>query len=368
MPARGGDAGQGVSPTPRIAGHIAARLSRWRFAHHICYKPFVAGRSAKRKRSGPAGPRERAAARADRDRRRAEQASRVDLTIEAVARAAQRTPQLVGPILMSAFDRRRRQVVHDQSTLPIDAWYGLAKLPLADYLLCRMGADWPLSKDVIACVDWLSTMRWGLDHFAYITYLLRSGLTVGAALSARMFLERWTMNVAHHHGIEREEDETESGFITRAWSVYPSLSQDHDMGAYWKDLSEYLHGRRRDDTSADNAPVSPDSALAERIATVGRIGLMQVLGSIRVHSESNGLQRFTATLHKEPAEPMSYLDWDEGRTVRSTLYQMDPMFTASSERLGWQPTESTTVGWRPTDPLGRCYATRFPCSWRRWLS
>ena len=125
-------------------------------------------------------------------------------------------------------------------------------------------------------------MRWGLDHFVFLTYLIRGGRFMAAALTARMFLERWTLNVAHHHGVERE-GETDADFITRAWSVYPDLSSVHDLGRYWKLLSEYLHGR----AALEEAIAIDGTSIAQFMATVGGVTLTQVLGAIRVHAEAN---------------------------------------------------------------------------------
>ncbi|ORM36203.1 hypothetical protein BFL43_07680 [Williamsia sp. 1135] len=140
----------------------------------------------------------------------------IDPSIEALVVASRKRPDLVGPILMSSFSRRRERVAEDQTLLPMRAWYELAKVPLADHLLSRMGAPWPPAKDIILSVDWVSSMRWGLDHFTYSARLLRSDLTVGGVLSVRMLIERWTLNVAHHHKIHRRSDEADSDFITRA--------------------------------------------------------------------------------------------------------------------------------------------------------
>lgn len=243
----------------------------------------------------------------------------------AVVRAARQNPALFGPILMSMFDRRCGAAAADQSALPIDAWYQLAKLPLADYLLSRTGAGWPPSKDVIVSVDWVSTMRWGLDHFVFLTYLVRGGRFVAAALTARMFLERWTLNVAHHHGVEPRRGESDAEFITRAWSAYPDLAAAHDMGRYWSRLSEYLHGRPAlEDATPDN-----DTSIAQFIATVGGVTLTQVLGAVRVHAEANQLGRLATTLHKDPVEPHSHSSWHEDPLVVKSLHQMDFGFASS---------------------------------------
>ncbi|WP_155771566.1 hypothetical protein [Mycobacterium asiaticum] len=256
---------------------------------------------------------------------RSEQASRVAADLQAVSRAAKQNPALFGPILMSMFERRCHAVAADQSTLPMDAWYGLANVPLADHLLSRTGAGWPPSKDVVVSVDWVSTMRWGLDHFVFLTYLVRGGRFVAAALTARMFLERWSLNVAHHHGVEPRDGESDADFITRAWAVYPELSSAHDMGRYWRLLSEYLHGR----AALEEAIAADSISLGEFIATVGRVTLTQVLGAIRVHAEAHGLTALAATLHKYSAVPLTHDSWSEDPLLVNSLHQMDFGFTMS---------------------------------------
>ncbi|CDM77651.1 hypothetical protein MMARE11_35100 [Mycobacterium marinum E11] len=255
--------------------------------------------------------------------------------MDAFSFSSLQNPALFGPTLMSMFARRSRAIADSPTLLPIDAWYDLAIIPLADHILSRTGAVWGPSKDVSFASDtWVSTMRWGLDHYVYVTYLLRCGRLVAAALATRMFLERWTLNVAHHHGVERKGDQTDAEFMTRAWSVYPELARDHDMGSYWRWLSEYLHGRTdvandglyRAQHDTDDSDETSHAWLCRQVSVIAGITLRQVLGSVRVHAQAHGLASLSAKLFKEPVAALSHDSWDEGGAIRNSLHQLDYEF------------------------------------------
>lgn len=252
----------------------------------------------------------------------------------AVARAVKQNPTLLGPILMSLFTRRGRGIAEKSQALSMETWYTLARLPLADHILSKTDAKWPLSKDITVCIDWPSTLRWGLDFYVYITYLIRSQRYVAAALAARMFLERWTLNLAHHHRVEPAEGESDAEFITRAWSVYPSIAGEHDMGLYWRWLSEYLHGRAELDIAwtqhrRHGDPEADYQTIGDRIDVVARTALIQVFGAIRVYAADHNLEKLTATLLKDPAEPRTDATWDEGEQVTASAHHMDFRFVSS---------------------------------------
>ncbi|WP_199254837.1 hypothetical protein [Mycolicibacterium mengxianglii] len=223
---------------------------------------------------------------------------------------------------------------------------------MADYLLSHTGAGWPHCKDVVVSVDWLSSMRWGLDHFVFVMCLIRGGRLTAATLSARMFLERWTLNVAHHHGVEQREGETDAEFITRTWQVYPDISDEHDMGTYWKLMSEHLHGR----AALENALLADGISVPQFLVNVAEVTLLQVLGSIGFHAEANGLGNLTTTLFKSSAEPRDHSSWTEDSLIVNSLYQMDFQFTFSEiaselSRIGERYRQ--LVGDRGSGPMWR---------------
>lgn len=207
----------------------------------------------------------------------------------------------------------------------MEAWYTLARLPLADHLLSRTGAGWRESKDIVVSVDWVSTLRWGLDHYAFITYLIRGRRLVAATLSARMFLERWTLNVADYHDLTPHEGESDADFITRTWDCYKHISADHDMGRYWKLMSEHLHGR----PTLEDTVAADGTTIAQFLVTVSGLALQQVLGAIQGHADANGLAKMADKLYKSPVNPKSLSSWNENELIAKSLHQLDFVFTNS---------------------------------------
>lgn len=149
----------------------------------------------------------------------------------------------LGPALMTRHTARHRVIERTPTLVPETTWHALAALPLADAALSVLGTGWSLGNDLYGQRTWGEQLRWGLDMLAQGARLLRMGHTFGAAVLARQQLERWTFNVAHHHGVVQATDEGTADYFRRVWEVYPPVAERIDVGAAWIDLSELLHGR-----------------------------------------------------------------------------------------------------------------------------
>lgn len=259
--------------------------------------------------------------------RLANQAESIEMSLPAIDAAIRQNPRLLGPALAAPFKVSSLAIAEDHERLPGSAWCHLALIPLADHVLSRAGAGWPNLKDLTAATSWLSTLRWGLDHYVYIAHSVRGGLLLGAALSTRMFLERWTLNVAHHHGILRGPDESDAAFMTRAWNVYPHIDGNRDVGLYWRWLSEYLHGRPELEGAFESADAA--GTTADKIIAIANIALDQVLGGVRVVGEEYGMTALTSTLFKSPVETNGHGYHPQSEAIAMCLHQLDFEFTMS---------------------------------------
>jgi hypothetical protein len=65
---------------------------------------------------------------------------------------------------------------------------------------------------------WPGELRWGLDTIQQSVRLLFCGQITGAALLARMQLERWSENRAYNARVQRREGEAPEEFAERVWS------------------------------------------------------------------------------------------------------------------------------------------------------
>lgn len=160
------------------------------------------------------------------------------LTLE---NAVAKDSSVLGPLLASAWARRRIGHKADSRLLPAFGHRLLASVPAADYALSRNGGGWPFI-DLIERDPWATELRRGLDVGVQICVLLRNGMTLAAVARARRYLERWTFNVASFHEVTPQQPgESDPSYIERVWSVYNGLGGS--PGEDWAKLSELLHGR-----------------------------------------------------------------------------------------------------------------------------
>lgn len=164
-------------------------------------------------------------------------------SLPALERAIADDRHLLASRLQLLIDRKRLAIAQGPSMLTPIGWEGILLLPTADIALTACGAGWPETKNIPNTVNWPTHLRWGLDQFAEIQRLVAAGLTYGALITTRLFLERWTINIAIHESLSIREDEAESAFITRVWSALGSSKITQNMGDEWAWLSECLHGR-----------------------------------------------------------------------------------------------------------------------------
>jgi hypothetical protein len=144
---------------------------------------------------------------------------------------------------MARHNQRMQVASRSSELIPISALAGLYHVCRADAILSQLGDIWSLAPDgwIHGRQEWPAHLQWGADRYVETIRHLGAGRSIAAAVIARSQLERWTINVANHHGVDPEENESTAKWITRVWQTYKRL--DLDMGQAWSDLSEFLHGR-----------------------------------------------------------------------------------------------------------------------------
>jgi len=205
---------------------------------------------------------------------------------------------LVGPHLAL-----RSRIEADSLLLPKEAWSELMIVPFVDLALTELGADWPEGPDLWSVTDWPSQIRWAVDRYVEIFRLLRAGATTAAALATRTFLERWSMNLANHFSLERTPEESESEYITRVWNTYEDNRRDHDVGQYWAELSELLHGRPLTKHQPYGRPLLlARLSLPERywmhakLSVIAKVIFRQVRGTVTTLAAERHLEPFHPTV------------------------------------------------------------------------
>lgn len=205
--------------------------------------------------------------------------------------AAKNRPQSFAPALFLFSVRRREAIAGMPDLLPAQGWSALALIPAADHLRIRLGASWdPLPRRG----TWPDHLYNAVDDAVAAYWYLRAGLPVPAAVIARTLLERWTLSVAHHHGLERGPTEADEAFISRVWSKYPHHDIPRDAGRWWGWLSELLHARPGSQAFGIDAAaaitLSPKSNIPHHIA-IGRVTelcLRQIRGGLTTLAEEHG--------------------------------------------------------------------------------
>lgn len=271
-----------------------------------------------------------------RQQRRAARTSSQPLPFAEAVR--QHEGQFLGPALMARHLARQKSALDNPSLLPPQFWSVIAMTALADGTLCKLGCRWSLAPDVWGQRDWMEHLRWGLDRVADAGRMLRCGDTFGAAVVARGQLERWTYNVAQHHGVHPVDHEGTADYFRRVWSVYPPLAAQVDVGKSWLDLSEGMHGRgplvkalegpvRASDSVLD-VQTGPLTAVVHRdIAAVLSLIDRQIRGGISVLAEDAGLPTEAHALQGMIGPPNHPIDVSPVRALRP----LDFLHIASSD-------------------------------------
>jgi hypothetical protein len=208
---------------------------------------------------------------------------------------------------------------------------GLLHVPRIDAILSAEKGTWSLAPDGMmrGAADWGAHLQWGADQLIECATHLRAGRAVAALAISRKQLERWTLNIAHHHGIEPSDDEKTAAYFTRVWSIYPRVSTD--MGQAWRRLSDMLHGRdtmatpeswevAAADLSVQSQQVSNSTLdMHEFVANTAVATFLQVRGGVRVLVQ--GDHPDWAQLMMNELEPQVVSDLPE--VVRLALHPMD---------------------------------------------
>jgi hypothetical protein len=224
-----------------------------------------------RRRKPPPQRRSRAEREEDRRSRLIRNAHKLPVDPMKLAPIVERNPREFQALLTRRWADYRQRCMRERALLPQRAWNTIAAIPIVDTALTGLGSGWPEQPDLHTRESWPEHLRWAADGVANVARLCRFGQVYGAIVLARTQLERWTANVAHHHSIDQQPDESTSAWIARAWGVY---SADHASAAQrsWELLSEWLHGRGVMATACSTAwteqPAGTSSELPPELVTV----------------------------------------------------------------------------------------------------
>ncbi|WP_141579826.1 hypothetical protein [Actinomadura sp. WMMA1423] len=124
--------------------------------------------------------------------------------------------------------------------VPEKLWEVTARAPIFDVALVQLGATWWEHPDMYdrGVID---HVHWVVDQIVEVTRGIRMGDVLGPAAIVRQQTERWTINIAGHHGLTQSENESRADYIGRVWQEIPSCQID--VGQAWARLSQWLHGR-----------------------------------------------------------------------------------------------------------------------------
>lgn len=253
----------------------------------------------------------------------------------------------------------KRRKVHNDDLLRFreNAWRGLSQVPQADALLSLCDATWPTDQVLPRTNHFGNHLRWSLDQYVEIHRLIRAGLIYGAFVTTRMFLERWTMNVAASHELEQASDETEKEFISRVWKCLEPLV-DRDIGEDWAWLSEAIHGRdplktlggHFDATNGFGATIAEVRTLEDRLIQIASSAATQLFVGIEFNAQQKKQKGALHIVGSFPRViPPSLQDnLEELHHLGQITQPLDPMtaFSDKSDRIieygaGYRKTIST---------------------------
>lgn len=224
-------------------------------------------------------------------------------SLSALEKAIPGDAQLLAARLSVLTSQRHVAINQGASLLGGANWAGLALLPIADLALTACGAQWPITKNIPYGANWPTHIRSGLDQFVEIQRLIAGGMTYAALITTRLFLERWTINVASSHSLEPATNEIESEYINRVWKVF-GKTVPFNMGDEWAWLSECLHGRGsyqvvlRSDlfTNGKNFADTATKQFFERISHIAHAVLRQVHAAIDTSLRTRNLGHLLSPL------------------------------------------------------------------------
>jgi hypothetical protein len=242
-----------------------------------------------------------------------------------------------GALGMARHAHRMQEAEKHPELLPAAIHAGLLHLPRMDAMLAHSGRAWSLDPDGGHNeATWGAHLQWGGDQLVETAFHLRAGRTLAAIVIARSQLERWTLNIAHHFGIEPREAEGTAAYFRRVWSTYPQV--DVDVGEHWAALSEYLHGRSimtvaqtwesvAGDVRNHSIEVPAETLQVHAlVAASAETAFLQVRGGVRVLVEQSGRQAW-ADLMMSRFE-VEYAS-DIPDVMRVALHPLDPALAYS---------------------------------------
>lgn len=216
--------------------------------------------------------------------------------------AANNRPSAFAAALFTFAKRRQLRIRSAPDVLPSEGWSVLALVPVIDQLREPLGADW----DPRALTSsWPRVLFEAVDDVVQTMWLLRVGSTIPAALLARTLLERWTHNVANHHGLEQSTIESDAEYMSRVWRVYAHLGMSSHVGSWWGTLSEIAHGRqtagRLGSTIVGHVSAEPllNLDIHRGICAVLEICMRQIRGALSVIVIDAGQSQYVPALQAD---------------------------------------------------------------------
>ncbi|MCP2323345.1 hypothetical protein HDA40_001852 [Hamadaea flava] len=284
---------------------------------------------------------------------------------QAVATAHRRAEgHFWGALAMARHNHRMLVASRTTELIPTSALAGLCHVNRADAILSQFGEIWSLAPDgwIHGRQEWPAHVQWGADRYVETIRHLGAGRSLAAAVIARSQLERWTINVADHHGVDPDDDRDTAAWITRVWQVYKH--HDLDMGRAWSELSEFLHGRgsltagqqwerSAGEVNRDRLPLGEETRyLHHRIVEIEAATFAQVRGCVSTLALENGrahwaqlmrndISILSATWHSRPVEIFSHqLDatyangpWAQKHAAVARGYRLSMKLAAETDRV-----------------------------------
>lgn len=242
-----------------------------------------------------------------------ELAMRLSPRLKSLLWVADKQPSAFAPALFS-FSKRHKKARSTSALLPTEGWSILACVPVIDHLREPLAANWNPLEPIST---WPRALFGAVDDVVEVMWLLRVGLTIPAALSARTLLERWTHNVANHHSVDRAEGEADADYISRVWQTYSPYGVPAHVGSWWGTLSEIVHGRQtagrlgKHIVGAVSMETAANTDIHRGICAVVELCLRQIRGGLTVIVEEASQEKYVPALQAQgPALPAGHEPFD----------------------------------------------------------